>query len=299
MKRVIFGILILSLPGMIFGQSVQETQTDYTGFFGTSYVIEGDNSQFRFDILELDIAHKINDKFSLEGALAVENGQAGVEGILSMRLWENSSIKIGRFDIPFGYEFNRYDPHINKFESVSLMNTSLMNGIWNDEGINFSMSFLSFNMNVFVINGDASHKTGGIRLANNYFEPVEVGVSAASVLNSNQLDKDIITNVYGRMTPGDFKIRAEITSNQEGSSIEGAEEGMGYYISGLYDMEEKINLPVYFGTRYSSVNYDNGGSNCKVSAGLGYKITKTNLIKLFYGTEGDNSNITFETGVSF
>ncbi|MCF7740573.1 MAG: hypothetical protein K9N00_02145 [Candidatus Marinimicrobia bacterium] len=287
--KLIFIIIITTA----FSTTYAAIDPSYGGFFVIGL---NSNANFEYNYLEFGTIGELTDKISYEGTIFWEQ-KTGAEGLVNFRLYKNNlNLMIGKFDVPFGLEYEYLDPPISKFTSLSVVSENFLDGGWNDAGVNLKFKNKLIRVDGFIINSWYGNKAyaPGFRMSSRIYRNIRTGISYTVHLNNDYVKQVDRKDAFISIDFNDFKLESEYISGELVSSSNNIDHA--YYIQGIYNLSNIINAPIQSTFRYGIFN----GKRNYVTTGLSYQISKENLLKLEYllNDEGDDK-IYSQLAISF
>ncbi len=288
MKTLICIMLLIAFALPVQAQTVMEI----SAFGDLILPIGGDEDtghEFQVHQAELDLSAAIGEKSTADMAVAYDPG-SGLWGLAVLAanytLADDeslaASLRVGKFDAPFGIDWRSYASVSRKAVTAPLLLEATHEG-WNDMGINAHLEKSRLTLDAFLLNGNSCgrgvgtcpvdrpdvNRAFGSRLG--YFpqEGWEVGFSSAFFTGPADL---VTMSLYGgdlQGTIGPFHLKTEYVLQVADQNSPAEAENTGFYIQGLYD----LGAP-YLLVRYDTLDFE---CSCAPSAtrwtlGGGYEL---------------------------
>jgi hypothetical protein len=284
---------------------------EITGFADFGYAARQGEDQpddYGFGQMEVDLTTGIGNCIGIEAAIAynTETETFGSrEFVVDFSLFgskgnhfyeasgiDHAGIAAGKFDVPFGIDWQVYPSIDRKLVSAPLIVESTHNA-WNDYGVQAYLESSQFNMVVFGTNGfgyqwvdefsvptEISVKMAvGGRVGFAPHEWVEIGGSYASFFNEDdENDMDMI-GADLQFNYEDLSIKGEYIMNRTGLTYDESWENSGFYAQGLYDFG-RVFLVGRYGMLFA---FEEGADDwTRISAGAGWVILQNAELRLEY-----------------
>ncbi len=245
-----------------FGVSAISEDLEISGFFdvvGNYQSSADDKTSFGLGQAELDIAKELSENISIMTAIAYNNDDGVFElgaAIIDIHLFgskgehqgsvfcvKHSGIVVGKFDVPFGIDYNVYASIDRKLVSPPQVCGNTHEG-WNDFGVQFTMNWQYYNFVVYGVNGiessyeisDAAHamalgisigdevnttpaNTFGTRVGLTPAQDLEVGGSVAFGLNQSNKSEMMMFGGDLQYAIADFRFKGEYIQHSLNRSI--------------------------------------------------------------------------------
>jgi len=275
-----------------------------SGFFDVN-ISNYENKPNIFEVghLELDLEHTYRDRFQVAAAIVFRDGADLTVGFIDYhffggtiaprgRLFNQNGlhIQIGKFDVPFGNDW-QYFSSVNRIEiNPPLTTFKLMDGGYNDVGIRFLGNYSSFNLSLYVLRGiESGYSYGGnsfggrfgftpfsdpFSLKQREVSPLEAGFSMIYDLDAAG---SISEKLWSLDVEGKWKflnVRAEYYSRDKLVGI----LLTGYQVSMYFDLDRTVfALPLVLYVRYdeyTSERYETIEEKNSVSrGGFGFNVS--------------------------
>ncbi|MDY6934846.1 MAG: hypothetical protein SVZ03_11595 [Spirochaetota bacterium] len=149
---------------------------EISGFFDVSISnYKNKPNVYSIGDFELNIEHNYKDHFQVAAALVFNNGAELAVGFIDYHLFGSSvsprgrlfstegiHIQIGKFDVPFGNDWQNFLAIDRISVTPPLTTEMVMEGGYNDEGIRMLASFVSWNATLFMVDGiEEKYSYGG------------------------------------------------------------------------------------------------------------------------------------------
>lgn len=284
-------------------------QVGLSGFFDVTNSYDLTNSRtygFQMNQFEIDLEYAYNNNASIGGAVAYNNETGNMElavANIHYNLWGSEdyhprkveesghlALNFGQNDIPFGLDYLLLASPDRTVLSQPIIVEKTIGG-WNDVGINLHgiMSVLSFDIN--VVNGfnDGINLGGKINIYP--FDGLSFGISHASDFATLNDRNNWVTGADILWGNEILEIKSEYLwatglMDGEQDALEIDESSDGFYVKGIIQTENFIDLPFFVTLRYGQWNLD-GDRNLnaiddtqdRFSLGIGYQIMESFSIR--------------------
>jgi len=310
--RIIITIMLAVTLCFGFGVSAMGEDLQISGFFdvvGNYQTSVADKTSFDLGQAVLSARNQVTDDATASVVVAYNNAE-GVFGLRAatfiINLYESknntiksASITAGKFDVPFGIDYNVYASIARKLVSAPLV-VGLTHGGWNDLGVQFNMNWKYGNFVAYGVNGfessyevsDAAHAlTLGLSIGdevNTTPANADLEVGGSVTFGMNQSDKSEMLMFGGDLqyTIADFYFKGEYIQHSLNRSIQ-EEKNKGYYFQTLYNMNR-----FFLTGRYGAFQPDGADWVDRYTIGAGYAIANAIEIRFETTINKDSDNNT-------
>ena len=265
---------------------------------------ENDGRRFEIGQAEVDLESELTSRFSMALAIAYDEGSFTIGAFTAdYEVWSasesspsimgvnNFSIGGGQYDVPFGIDYLVYPSIDRKLVSTPLVVENTHDS-WNDIGGYAFAEATWGNVTAFVANSfcyEGANPAGeelttqndlaiGGRLGLVPHESIEVGGSIAKISGLDQTYDMLLTSVDLQLAVANFEIKGEYISHNFDSKEEGEFTNDGYYVQGLYGINDW-----YLVGRYGEFRPDQKSADiARMSAGVGHIINDMIELRLEY-----------------
>lgn len=304
-----FQFLVLFL---LLINNVMLAQVEVSGFFDAINSYDINNSLTNgFDInqFEIDFEYIYNDKISMGGAVAYNNETGNMQLAVAnihynlvgredyhrryTETFKHLAINIGQNDVVFGLDYLSLPSPDRTVISQPIIVEKTIGG-WNDIGVNLHgiMSVFSFDLN--VVNGFNDGINLGGKISVSPFSGFSVGVSHASDFASMDDRNNWVTGTDILWKNSSFEIKSEYLiatglMDGEQDTLGTDQSSDGFYVQGIMQTDEFIDLPFFVTLRFGQWNLDgdrnlNGINDTqdRISFGVGYQIMESFSLRSEY-----------------
>jgi hypothetical protein len=289
---------------------------------------EKENTSFEAGKFELTVEAELSENISFGGAIEVEGGEVGMaEAIVDVGVFgDYAGVQIGLMDIPFGSGA--------EVEAVndSLTKEMMMDGDFSDLGVNIYGELSILNYNLFVGNGMG--EDGGVPVSqdhDNNNTKTPCGRIGVSLIDGLEVGASYLKGTYIEDNNEEYmqRIGVDVCFAFDPFKItEDAVVVMGEYIIAEEEFEGDLNkhegyyaqVSSYFTDKYYGIfrygiwqpDYDVDGDDQdndelkQVTAGLGYNVSESLLMRLEYlhpiedsSVEVENDSVVLQADISF
>jgi len=278
--KIIFTGLMAITFCVGLGSSAMGEDLEISGFFdvvGNYQTSTDDKTSFGLGQAEIDIAKELSENISIMTAIAYNSDEGVFElgaAIIDIHLFgsegehlnsvfcvKHSGIVVGKFDVPFGIDYNVYASIDRKLISSPQVCGHTHEG-WNDYGVQFNINWQYYNFVVYGVNGiessyevsEANHaltpdlligdevittpaNTFGTRIGLTPVPDLEVGGSIAFGINQSNKSEMLMFGGDLQYAIADFSFKGEYIQRSSNRTIE-EEKNKGYYFQALYNINQ-------------------------------------------------------------
>ncbi len=299
-NKVRFIVFILLL--FIF-QDKGLAQIEITGFFDVVHnhnFSENLNNGFQINQFEIDISSSYEGHISLGTAIAYDPELDNLNLAMAFLHYnlikghamhprreeelEHFGIVVGKFDIHFGLDYLSFASPDRPVVSQPLVIEKTIGG-WNDIGIGIHMMRKFYVVELWAVNGFSEGFNLGGNFRFNLLPSLKLGLSHASDFNNTSERTNWLQGVDLQFEWEPIEIKSEYlwtNALYEGDlDTLGMNNREGFYFQVLTELEDMIDLPLFFTLRYgfcqAQVDRDLSGScdsKIRYTLGLGYNFTE-------------------------
>ncbi|MCP5061656.1 MAG: hypothetical protein GY936_04225 [Ignavibacteriae bacterium] len=292
-------MLLLLVSSQAFGQ------VGFSGFFDVTNSYDLANSRtnrFQMNQFEIDLEYTYNDNTSIGGAVAYNSETGNMElavANIHYNLWGSEdyhprkveesghlALNVGQNDIPFGLDYLLLASPDRTVLSQPIIVEKTIGG-WNDVGIHFHGIINIFTFDLNVVNGFNNGFNLGGKFNISPFDGLSLGMSHASDFATLNDRNNLVTGADIIWGNDILEIKSEYlwaTGLLDGEQDElgNDESSDGFYVQGIIQTENFIDLPLFITLRYGQWNLEgdrnfNGvdDSQERLSLGFGYQIMES------------------------
>lgn len=237
---------------------------------------------FAIGDFELDIRHVYKENLQVAAALVFHEGAELKVGFIDYhifgsaisprgRLFEDDGlhIQIGKFDVPFGNDWQNY-PSINRISVTPPLTTEMvMEGGYNDEGIRILFNLVSINATIFMLDGiEEKYSYGGNSFGgrigltpfNNPYMLSQRSIPVFEMGFSYIHDIDSSGYIAERVYAFDFESKIDPMILRGEYYYRDKSAGIifdGYHITCAFDFKNLFSFPLIFFCRYDHFKMEN------------------------------------------
>jgi hypothetical protein len=294
------------------------------------------NDPFRVGQAELGFSSTLSPQVGMDATIAYWNEDLYLNRFaVDFHLWgpandhywnapnlESSGIQVGRFDVPFGVDWQVYDSINRRLVSKPLA-VERTHSTWNDYGVNLYFNTSWWNLKVFGLNGFGYETafedgTGAILGFNGIgYDPasrngydvvefdtnlavggrvgivttpwLELGGSYSGFFNQ---DNEIDMSLMGadlQFDWNEWEIKGEYIVHELGSTFDDSEQAFGYYGQGIYHWDD-----YYFVGRYGTFDSGHEGMDAetRMSVGAGWWLLSNVSLRAEYQSNNETDDLT-------
>lgn len=267
---------------------------------------QGKNVTFGMGTYEIDFVSEFSAKVSFQGAVDVEGEEVGLgQTLVDFNLIdEKLGLRAGLIDMPFGLDYKVFATPDRKLVTVPLITDLMMDGGWDDIGVNFHGALPLLNYNLYIVNGmgqdgsgapvnqledNNSAKTVGGRIGILPIKDLELGFS---YLRGPYLDGSAKQDLC--RTGGDIQftyepvhIKGEFVRGKEEILGGGENEHEGFYLQVLGDATQNV----YGVARYGYWKPKGGDRVTRITIGLGYDLAENISLRSEYQINNETPSV--------
>jgi len=276
-RRLTLSLLPLFLLG--FSAARAQEPPAISGFFD----LQADRV-FSPGSLELDLAKELGRSAQLSAAVVTDGDTANlvvgyvdvhlIGGLIAPRgrvpAEKGLHVQIGRFDVPFGNDWQYFASKDRVELSAPLTTDAIMDGGYNDTGIRVFGNTPTFDYSAFALRGDRDGPVFGGRLGfrpRPYVHTLQVGVSLLRKSTSGET----IVAVDSETRAGRCHLRGEYI--RDGVSA--------WQVTASFDAGKRAGMVVTPFARYDAL-HDKGSRNGRVTAGVNAGLLSHVVLKFEY-----------------
>ncbi len=289
-------------------------QFQFSGFADIlliNYLNHPPNPEVQYGQFELDLTTIIKPGVNFEGAIAYnsetetfEVGAGFIELIFTGsdgshhargEYIDHMGLSIGRFDVPFGIDWQYIASPDRRLVSAPLLNEKSINS-WNDMGLNFHVVLGQVHLTSFLVNGASRGFAAGGRIACSPSKMLQLGTSYFAQTKSTEFGNR--PQVFGadiQTFTGPLTTRMEVHYSQdifEGNFniADSVDAHQGFYIQSNLDLTNIFSYPIVLIGRYDDWSTTTiNQKSCRMTLGAAYIVNDALEIRVEYleDTEDD------------